>query len=261
MNDLMYILLLAIVVTIHEFGHYFCARLMNVKVQRVQLFFMSWFTYKPKPSKTISRSRTSWRDTEYSIGFLPFGGYTTFFVNPYGKIGDKDVYYNTKRAWRRFMISIAGVLFNILTAIIIYMVIILMSHNGASFESGNYLSATFEFISSNITYTISGVMSMLGVHLEPTGFSGSNVEMLQAYFDTALNYEFLMQLANLSCILAMINILPIPPLDGGQALFDLYEMFTGRQPNAKFKKVASWIGSIAFIIIFWILPMISRIKV
>lgn len=261
MNDLVYILALAIVVTIHEFGHYFSARLMNVKVQRVQLFFMSWFTYKPKPSKKQNRTRTSWRDTEYSIGFLPFGGYTTFFVNPYGKIGDKDVYYNTKRAWRRFLISIAGVLFNVLTAVIIYIVIIMMSYKSGSFDFGNDISAAFEFINYNITYTISNVMSMLGVHLESSGFSGSNIDLIQSYINTAYDYSFLMYLANLSCILAMINILPIPPLDGGQALFDVYEMFTGRQPNAKFKKVASWIGSIAFIIIFWILPMISRIKV
>ena len=261
MNDLMYILLLAIVVTIHEFGHYFCARLMNVKVRHVQLFFMSWFTYKPKQSNHQSITRTSWRDTEYSIGFLPFGGYTTFFDNPYGKIGDKDLYYNTKPAWRRFLISIAGVLFNLLTAIIIYMVIILMSYDELSFNLWSDLSAAFEFINYNITYTISNVMSMLGIHIQQADFTGTNSELILSYFNTAYDYMFLMNIANLSCILAIINILPIPPLDGGHALYELYEMFTGRQPNVKFKKVALWIGSIAFIIIFWILPMISRIKI
>ena len=48
--------------------------------------------------------------------------------------------------------------------------------------------------------------------------------------------------AFLSIILAFMNILPIPALDGGHVLFLLYEMITRRKPSDKFMVVAEYIG-------------------
>jgi regulator of sigma E protease len=48
--------------------------------------------------------------------------------------------------------------------------------------------------------------------------------------------------AFLSIILAVMNILPIPALDGGHLLFLIYEMITGRQPSEKFLERAQYIG-------------------
>ena len=48
--------------------------------------------------------------------------------------------------------------------------------------------------------------------------------------------------AFLSIILAFMNILPIPALDGGHVLFLLYEMITRRKPSEKFMIVAEYIG-------------------
>ncbi|RDK88382.1 RIP metalloprotease RseP [Marinirhabdus gelatinilytica] len=48
--------------------------------------------------------------------------------------------------------------------------------------------------------------------------------------------------ALISIILAFMNILPIPALDGGHVMFLLYEMVTGRKPNDKFMEVAQMIG-------------------
>ncbi len=47
-----------------------------------------------------------------------------------------------------------------------------------------------------------------------------------------------------SIILAFMNILPIPALDGGHALFTLYEMVTGRKPSDKFIEYAQMAGMI-----------------
>ena len=43
-------------------------------------------------------------------------------------------------------------------------------------------------------------------------------------------------------MLAVLNILPIPALDGGHLLFTLYEMITGRKPSDKFLEYAQTIG-------------------
>ncbi|HEX5153369.1 MAG TPA: RIP metalloprotease RseP [Parafilimonas sp.] len=50
--------------------------------------------------------------------------------------------------------------------------------------------------------------------------------------------------ALLSIILAFMNILPIPALDGGHALFCIYEMITGRKPSDKFMEYAQLVGMI-----------------
>jgi regulator of sigma E protease len=50
--------------------------------------------------------------------------------------------------------------------------------------------------------------------------------------------------ALLSIVLAFMNILPIPALDGGHVLFTLYEMITGRKPGDKFMEYAQMVGMI-----------------
>lgn len=55
-------------------------------------------------------------------------------------------------------------------------------------------------------------------------------------------YTFLNLLALLSIMLGVMNLIPIPGLDGGHILFTLYEMVTGRKPSDKFLMVAQIIG-------------------
>ena len=51
-----------------------------------------------------------------------------------------------------------------------------------------------------------------------------------------------MKTAFLSIILAVMNLLPIPGLDGGHALFTLWEIITRRKPSEKFLEVAQYVG-------------------
>ena len=55
-------------------------------------------------------------------------------------------------------------------------------------------------------------------------------------------YMFWKMTAFLSIILAFMNILPIPALDGGHVLFLLYEMITGRKPSDEFMIRAEYVG-------------------
>ena len=55
-------------------------------------------------------------------------------------------------------------------------------------------------------------------------------------------HMFWMMTAFLSIILAFMNILPIPALDGGHVLFLLYEMVTRRKPSEKFMIRAEYVG-------------------
>lgn len=54
--------------------------------------------------------------------------------------------------------------------------------------------------------------------------------------------SFWMLTAFLSFMLAVMNMLPIPALDGGHVMFLLYEMITGRAPSQRFMEIAQYIG-------------------
>ena len=70
--------------------------------------------------------------------------------------------------------------------------------------------------------------------------------------------RFWMMTALLSIILAFMNILPIPALDGGHVLFLLYEMITGRKPSDEFMVRAEYVG-FGFVIILMILANLNDI--
>ena len=139
------ILALGILVMIHEFGHYFFARVFGVWVEKFYLFFNPWLTIaKWKPGKYVkwlshgnemavagendpNENKKSWRATEYGLGWLPLGGYCAIS----GMIDEsmnteamkqpaKPYEFRSKPAWQRLLIMLGGVLFNFLLAIVIY---------------------------------------------------------------------------------------------------------------------------------------------
>jgi regulator of sigma E protease len=61
-----FILALAILVTLHELGHYLAARAFGIRVEKFYLFFDAW---------GIKLFKFKKGDTEYGIGWLPLGGY------------------------------------------------------------------------------------------------------------------------------------------------------------------------------------------
>lgn len=110
---------LSLLVLIHEFGHFFFARLFKIRVEKFYLFFDPWFSlfkFKPKGS-----------DTEYGIGWLPLGGYCKI-SGMIDESMDKEAMkeepkpweFRSKPAWQRFFVMFGGVFFNFILAILIY---------------------------------------------------------------------------------------------------------------------------------------------
>ena len=66
--------------------------------------------------------------------------------------------------------------------------------------------------------------------------------------------DFLWPLLSLSLILAILNSLPVYPLDGGNIVFALYEIIAGRKPSEGFTKVCGWIGFLIIVLFFWVFP-------
>ena len=71
---------------------------------------------------------------------------------------------------------------------------------------------------------------------------GSFISMGQIFPATWDWYRFINILALLSIMLGVMNLLPIPALDGGHIVFALYEIVTGRKPSDKFLEGAQIVG-------------------
>ena len=65
-------------------------------------------------------------------------------------------------------------------------------------------------------------------------------------------YSFLQILALLSIMLGVMNLLPIPALDGGHIAFTLYEMLTGKKPGDRFLAVAQLIGMALLLLLMFL---------
>ena len=113
------ILALSILVLVHEFGHFFFAKLFKIKVEKFYLFFdagFALFKFKPKNS-----------DTEYGIGWLPLGGYCKI-AGMIDESMDKEAMkeepkpweFRSKPAWQRLFVMFGGVFFNLILAILLY---------------------------------------------------------------------------------------------------------------------------------------------
>ena len=114
---LQFFMSLSLLVGIHEFGHFIMARVFKIRVEKFYIFFDPWF------------SLFKWKrgETEYGVGWLPLGGY----VKIAGMIDEsmdleqmkapvQPWEFRAKPAWQRFLVMIAGVVMNVLMALIIY---------------------------------------------------------------------------------------------------------------------------------------------
>jgi len=138
-----FFLSLTVLVLIHEFGHYFTARLFKIRVEKFYIFFNPWLSLvrtkviagKRKFSWLSKKTPETWKDepgnTEWGIGWLPLGGYVKI-AGMIDESMDKEQMkqepqpweFRTKPAWQRLIVMIAGVCMNILLAVGIYILLL-----------------------------------------------------------------------------------------------------------------------------------------
>jgi len=111
------LILLGILVTFHEWGHYWVAKKLGVKALRFSVGF----------GKPIW-SRFNKHGTEFCIAPIPLGGYVKFVDEREGEVADEDLPYafNRQSVWKRIMIVLAGPMANFLLAILVYAAVFMM---------------------------------------------------------------------------------------------------------------------------------------
>lgn len=85
---------------------------------------------------------------------------------------------------------------------------------------------------------------MFSGSLNPTKSLAGPIRIAQAYGGTWIWERFWFMTGLLSMVLAFMNLLPIPALDGGHVMFLTYEMVSGRKPSDKFLENAQKVGMI-----------------
>ena len=147
---LAFLLALGILITFHEFGHYWVARRCNVKILRFSVGFGKpiWRFDFSKPFWQLGFTHSPWKisslgnlfkqrqfnknETEFVLAALPLGGYVKMLDEREGKVAEdeKQLAFNTKSLAQRLAIVVAGPVFNFIFAVFAYWLIYMIGVNG-----------------------------------------------------------------------------------------------------------------------------------
>ncbi len=136
------IVTLSILVTFHEFGHYWVARLCGVHVLRFSVGFGKPFLIKrgrppehtepPEAAEIRTRSNEPLEGTEFAVAAIPLGGYVKMLDTREGFVADdmKHMAFDLKPVWQRIAIVAAGPIANFLLAIAAYWLLFAVGVSG-----------------------------------------------------------------------------------------------------------------------------------
>jgi len=210
---------LSILVGLHELGHLLTAKLFGMRVEKFSIGF---------PPKIAG---FQWGETEYSIGAIPLGG----FVKISGMIDEsmdsnqmiaepQPWEFRSKPAWQRLIVMLGGVVVNVITGIIIFVVLVyqngetyfsrdqviengivaydigesigfktgdkIIDINGETYTSINDLSSGSALLSENGFYTIERAGKQIQIDI-PRGFVNSfdSKEAMENFIQIRLPFE------------------------------------------------------------------------
>lgn len=114
-----FLVAIAILVGVHEFGHFWVARKLGIKIIRFAIGF----------GKPIWTHKSNDKDgTEYVLAAIPMGGYVKMLDEREGDVdpAEKHRAFNTQPVWKRFLVVLAGPMFNFIFAIVAFSAIQMM---------------------------------------------------------------------------------------------------------------------------------------
>lgn len=120
------ILSLSILVVLHELGHFIPAKLFGTRVHKFYLFFDFLFPFPNIGNFSLFKKKIG--DTEYGIGWFPFGGYVqiagmadeTQDAEELKNSVPQSWEFRSKPTWQRLIIMIGGVTVNMVLAMVIF---------------------------------------------------------------------------------------------------------------------------------------------
>ncbi len=119
---------LSLLILLHEFGHFFFARLFGTRVEKFYLFFDFLFPFSGLLNFSLFKKTVG--DTTYGLGWFPLGGYVKI-AGMVDESMDKEALarppepweYRSKKPYQRLFIMLGGIIMNVIVAMIIYAII------------------------------------------------------------------------------------------------------------------------------------------
>jgi regulator of sigma E protease len=120
---------LTILITLHEFGHFWFARRFKTRVDKFYLFFDFLFPFAGLLNFSLFKKKIG--DTEYGLGWFPFGGYVQI-AGMVDEQMDKDMIdrpaepweLRSKPAWQRLLVMLGGIIVNLLLGFFIFWMVL-----------------------------------------------------------------------------------------------------------------------------------------
>ncbi|MFK5894448.1 MAG: RIP metalloprotease RseP [Pseudomonadota bacterium] len=119
---LSFLFAIAILISVHEYGHFWVARKLNVKVLRFSIGF----------GKTLYKFTGKKDNTEFVIAALPLGGYVKMLGEGEEEVNPQELHraFNQQNVYKRFAIVFAGPFVNFIFAILAFFVMYLIGIQG-----------------------------------------------------------------------------------------------------------------------------------
>jgi regulator of sigma E protease len=154
MTVIIFLIVLAVLIFVHELGHFLFARMCGIRVDAFKIGFgPKIFAWRPK-KKDPATGNIKVGETEYGLNLIPFGGY----VKIHGENPDEENTHGpdaarslvNKPRWKQFLVLVAGVLFNVIFAWILY--VGLFAH-GVTATTDGFEKYSADFSNSRIMVT------------------------------------------------------------------------------------------------------------
>jgi len=231
---LAFITVFTLIVVVHELGHFIAARKAGIKVYE----FSIGFPFSPRVI-TLFRHK----ETEFTVRLLPLGGFVSFSQEG----GEEDTALFEASNRKRALVLSAGSLFNIIFAFIVFIpVFVIAKHLNLIDAITLSANTAWEILSGTIMF----VLNIFTGHGTMEGLSGPvGIAAMagQAASKGILNIFYFIGVLSMS--LGIMNLLPLPALDGGHLVMLLIESVRKKPISPKAYQVATVIGLTLFFVL------------
>lgn len=242
---------------IHELGHLLAALAFRVRVSKLCLFL--------DPGFRLIDTRGRW-GVRLCVGWIPIGAYVKFAteedeVVPEGNTGKRQRnLFCQLHPMKRLIICLSGAAMNFAFA---YVCLFSWTSNyvdsSAQLSTASHIRLTNHIVKCETTKYISSFSDYLASHdtdKDATVKEKSKTESSRRRHSQHSFWVLLWKFGQLNLWIAVFNLLPFPPLDGAQGLYNLYEMLFRKPVN----KMVLIIGNLAGLLLILTANAIDGIR-
>jgi membrane-associated protease RseP (regulator of RpoE activity) len=253
------LLILAVILTVsvglHEFGHLVMARLLHLCVDSYGLFM---------GPRVVSRREFG---IEWRLNILPIGGYVTLE----GENRDEGPgSFHTAPAWKKVLVYVVGSLVNLVLAYVALIAIAApvywstFSGNLLKTIQGSWMFANVIVgtVASSTSAALAGFLPHAATRPLDSPFVGlPGMVRASGQFAAQGIDGLLLFFAAINLSLFLVNLLPIPPLDGGQTVLAILRRFMGRLVTERVARGIVTVGLGALIVFVAFINLVDVVRI